>query len=65
MSPNPNLSDIQVSMDIHGFTHYILQHFSIAAALQQHYNNISTSFKKHFITMATFQQQYLATTTHH
>jgi hypothetical protein len=37
VAPNPNPPDIRVSMDIHGFTHYvhfILEHFGISATME-------------------------------
>jgi hypothetical protein len=40
VTPNPNPSDIRISMDIHEFTHYVHHHnyigaFGISATFQQ------------------------------
>jgi hypothetical protein len=38
VAANPNPPDIRVSMDIHGFTHYVHHHNHIGA-FQQHFSN--------------------------
>jgi hypothetical protein len=36
VTPNQNPTDIQISMDIHVFTHYVNQHNNISTAFQQY-----------------------------
>jgi hypothetical protein len=45
-APNPNPLDIRITMDIHGFTHYVQRH-SNTRAFQQCFGSIYVAFRQY------------------